>query len=226
MAIRVGINGFGRIGRLVFRAARGKDIEIVGINDLTDAATLAHLLKYDSIHGRYPGEVAAAEGAIVVDGRRIPVSAERNPAALPWKKLGAELVVELARLPRRGPAPHAAMARVEVRQRVVDARHQHRDPVGAGQIAHDLRDAAVAAGVVREDLSAVKLRRSGGVGGVPQGQRRPVQVADDRGVPQCEPLGLSRRQPGRLPPRSATPSPAVAAAGPQHSAMKSPAYEC
>jgi glyceraldehyde 3-phosphate dehydrogenase len=94
MAIRVGINGFGRIGRLVFRAARGKDIEIVGINDLTDAATLAHLLKYDSIHGRYPGEVAAADGAIVVDGRRIPVSAERNPAALPWKKLGAELVVE------------------------------------------------------------------------------------------------------------------------------------
>jgi glyceraldehyde 3-phosphate dehydrogenase len=94
MAIRVGINGFGRIGRLAFRAARGRDLEIVGINDLTDAATLAHLLKYDSIHGRFPGEVAAAEGAIVVDGRRIPVSAERNPAALPWKKLGAELVVE------------------------------------------------------------------------------------------------------------------------------------
>jgi glyceraldehyde 3-phosphate dehydrogenase len=94
MAIRVGINGFGRIGRLAFRAARGRDLEIVGINDLTDAATLAHLLKYDSIHGRFPGEVAAAEGAIVVDGRRISVSAERNPAALPWKKLGADLVVE------------------------------------------------------------------------------------------------------------------------------------
>jgi len=94
MAIRVGINGFGRIGRLMFRAARGRDLEVVGINDLTDAATLAHLLKYDSIHGRFPGEVAAADGAIVVDGRRIPVSAERNPAALPWKKLGAELVVE------------------------------------------------------------------------------------------------------------------------------------
>jgi glyceraldehyde 3-phosphate dehydrogenase len=94
MTIRVGINGFGRIGRLVFRAAQGKDIEIVGINDLTDSGTLAHLLKYDSIHGRYRGEVKAAEGAIVVDGRKIPVCAERNPAALPWKKLGAQLVIE------------------------------------------------------------------------------------------------------------------------------------
>ena len=95
MATRVGINGFGRIGRLVFRAAaEKKNLEIVGINDLTDAATLAHLLKYDSIHGHYPGEVEAADGAIVVDGRRIPVTAERNPATLPWKKLGASLVIE------------------------------------------------------------------------------------------------------------------------------------
>jgi glyceraldehyde 3-phosphate dehydrogenase len=94
MATRVGINGFGRIGRLVFRAARGQDLEIVGINDLTDAKTLAHLLKYDSIHGRYPGEVAAAENAIVVDGVKIPVSAERDPAKLPWGKLGAKLVIE------------------------------------------------------------------------------------------------------------------------------------
>jgi glyceraldehyde 3-phosphate dehydrogenase (phosphorylating) len=94
MATRVGINGFGRIGRLVFRAARGQGLEIVGINDLTDAKTLAHLLKYDSIHGRYPGEIAAADGAIVVDGVRIPVSAERDPAKLPWGKLGAKLVIE------------------------------------------------------------------------------------------------------------------------------------
>jgi glyceraldehyde 3-phosphate dehydrogenase len=94
MATRVGINGFGRIGRLVFRAARGQDLEIVGINDLTDAKTLAHLLKYDSIHGHYPGEVTAAEGAIVVDGRKIPVSAERDPAVLPWRKLGAKIVIE------------------------------------------------------------------------------------------------------------------------------------
>ena len=94
MATRVGINGFGRIGRLVFRAARGQDLEIVGINDLTDAKTLAHLLKYDSIHGHYPGEVTAADNAIVVDGVKIPVSAERDPAKLPWGKLGAKLVIE------------------------------------------------------------------------------------------------------------------------------------
>jgi glyceraldehyde 3-phosphate dehydrogenase len=108
MATRVGINGFGRIGRLVFRAARGQDLEIVGINDLTDAKTLAHLLKYDSIHGHYPGEVAAADGAIVVDGVRIPVSAERDPAKLPWAKLGARLVIESTGIftDREGAAKH------------------------------------------------------------------------------------------------------------------------
>jgi len=94
MSTPVGINGFGRIGRLVLRAARDKDIDIVGINDLTDAKTLAHLLKWDSVHGRYPGEVEAAEDAIIVDGKRIPISAERDPAALPWKRLGARIVVE------------------------------------------------------------------------------------------------------------------------------------
>jgi glyceraldehyde 3-phosphate dehydrogenase len=94
MAIRVGINGFGRIGRLFFRAALGKDIEIVGINDLTDAATLAHLLKYDSIHGICRADIQATDGAIVVDGRKIPVSAERDPAGLPWKSLGAQIVIE------------------------------------------------------------------------------------------------------------------------------------
>jgi glyceraldehyde 3-phosphate dehydrogenase len=110
MAIRVGINGFGRIGRLVFRAARDKDIEIVGINDLTDAATLAHLLKWDSIHGRYPGEVEPADGAIVVDGQRIPVSAVRDPAALPWKKLRAQIVVESTGIfaDREGASKHLA----------------------------------------------------------------------------------------------------------------------
>ena len=110
MATRVGINGFGRIGRLVFRAARGQDLEIVGINDLTDAKTLAHLLKYDSIHGRYPGEVAAADGAIVVDGVRIPVSAERDPAKLPWRKLGAVIVIESTGIfvDREGAGKHLA----------------------------------------------------------------------------------------------------------------------
>ncbi len=94
MAIRVAINGFGRIGRLVFRAARGQDIEVVGINDLTDAKTLAHLLKYDSVHGHYPGSVEAGDNAIVVDGVTIPISTERDPANLPWGKLGAAIVVE------------------------------------------------------------------------------------------------------------------------------------
>ena len=94
MTVRVGINGFGRIGRLAFRAARGKDIEVVGINDLTDAKTLAHLLKWDSVHGPFPGSVEAAENAIVVDGKKIPVTAEKDPAKLPWKQLGAKIVIE------------------------------------------------------------------------------------------------------------------------------------
>ena len=110
MTTRVGINGFGRIGRLVFRAARGKGLEIVGINDLTDARTLAHLLKYDSVHGRYPGEVSAEDGAIVVDGKRIPVSAERDPAKLPWGELGAGLVIESTGIfaDREGASKHLA----------------------------------------------------------------------------------------------------------------------
>ncbi len=87
MSIRVGINGFGRIGRLVFRAAQNQDIQIVGINDLTDAKTLAHMLKWDSVHGRFDGEVEAGDNAIIVNGVSIPVSAERDPANLPWGKL-------------------------------------------------------------------------------------------------------------------------------------------
>ncbi len=110
MAVRVGINGFGRIGRLAFRAARGKDLEVVGLNDLTDARTLAHLLKWDSVHGRFPGEVEAEQDAIVVDGKRIPVSAERDPAKLPWQQLGAKLVIESTGhfTDRAGAAKHLA----------------------------------------------------------------------------------------------------------------------
>lgn len=97
MAIRLGINGFGRIGRLVFRSIieRNSDaFDVVGVNDLTNAATLAHLLKYDSVHGRFPGTVEAAEGALIVNGKRIPVFSERNPADLPWGKLDTDVVVE------------------------------------------------------------------------------------------------------------------------------------
>ena len=94
MAIRVGINGFGRIGRLVFRAARGQDIEVVGINDLTDAKTLAHLLKYDSIHGTLDHEVSAGDGSISVGGNSFQVSAEGDPKKLKWGDTGADIVIE------------------------------------------------------------------------------------------------------------------------------------
>jgi len=96
MAVRAGINGFGRIGRNVFRAAhaQGADIEWAGVNDITDTQTLAHLLKYDSILGPFPGEVEASDTGIVVDGDELAVFAERDPAALPWGDVGADVVVE------------------------------------------------------------------------------------------------------------------------------------
>jgi glyceraldehyde 3-phosphate dehydrogenase len=94
MPVKVGINGFGRIGRLAFRAMRDKDVEIVGVNDVVNAKTLAHLLKYDSVHGRYPDPVEVDGDNLVVAGRRTPVLAERDPAKLPWKRLGARVAVE------------------------------------------------------------------------------------------------------------------------------------
>src|SRR3954462_2696851 len=96
MTVRVGINGFGRIGRNVFRAAMAKntDVEWVAVNDLTDAKTLAQLLKYDSILGRYPGEVEPQADAIEVDGKPLKVLAERDPGALPWGDLGVDVVIE------------------------------------------------------------------------------------------------------------------------------------
>jgi glyceraldehyde 3-phosphate dehydrogenase len=92
--MKVGINGFGRIGRLVLKAARGTDIEFVGINDITDARTLGHLLKYDSVHGRFPDEVTVDGTNLIIDGKTVPVSAERDPGNIPWKALGAEIVLE------------------------------------------------------------------------------------------------------------------------------------
>ena len=95
-AVKVGINGFGRIGRNLFRAAweSNADLEIVAVNDITDVHTLAHLLKYDSILGRFPGEIEEREAAIVVDGTEIKVLAERDPAALGWGDLGVDVVIE------------------------------------------------------------------------------------------------------------------------------------
>jgi glyceraldehyde 3-phosphate dehydrogenase len=96
VTVKVGINGFGRIGRNFYRAvvASGADVEIVGINDLTDTKTLAHLLKYDSILGRLGKDVVAGDGEIVIDGKAVPVFAERDPAALPWATVGADIVIE------------------------------------------------------------------------------------------------------------------------------------
>ncbi|MGA7653864.1 MAG: glyceraldehyde 3-phosphate dehydrogenase NAD-binding domain-containing protein, partial [Terracidiphilus sp.] len=95
MAVKVGINGFGRIGRNVFRASLGnKNIDFVAVNDLTSPATLAHLLKYDSILGNLPNQISSTEDSIVVDGKKIRVFAEKDPAKLPWADFGAQIVVE------------------------------------------------------------------------------------------------------------------------------------
>ena len=95
MAIKVGISGFGRIGRLVFRAAlENKDIEVVAINDIADIGTMAHLLKYDSIHGHFPVKVEVADNALVVGGRKVQVFAKKDPAELPWKDLGVKVALE------------------------------------------------------------------------------------------------------------------------------------
>jgi len=97
MATRIGINGFGRIGRLVFRTIRERhksDLQVVAINDLFDVATNAHLLKYDSNYGRFPGEVSAQDGNLVVDGETVRVCAERDPAQIPWGEAGVDIVIE------------------------------------------------------------------------------------------------------------------------------------
>ena len=95
MAVNIGINGFGRIGRLVFRRMMQQGgYNVVAINDITDAKTLAYLLKYDSVHGMYPGTVTADGDNIVVDGKKFKVLAEKDPAKLPWTELNAQLIVE------------------------------------------------------------------------------------------------------------------------------------
>jgi glyceraldehyde 3-phosphate dehydrogenase (phosphorylating) len=122
MPIRVGINGFGRIGRNAFRAARARgreldaEIEWVAVNDLTDAATLAHLLRFDSVLGPYPGTARALDGALEVDGRELKVLAERDPSALPWGELGVDVVIESTGLftDRESAAKHLAQGASKV----------------------------------------------------------------------------------------------------------------
>lgn len=94
MSQRIAINGFGRIGRLVLRATRGTEVDVVGINDVASSATLAHLLRHDSVHGPYAGTVVHEEDSIVVDGRKIRVCREREPGSLPWRELDVDIVVE------------------------------------------------------------------------------------------------------------------------------------
>jgi glyceraldehyde 3-phosphate dehydrogenase (phosphorylating) len=110
MAVKVGINGFGRIGRNLFRAAHesGSDLEFVAVNDLIDAEMIAHLLKYDSILGRFPGEIEVSEGGVRVDGTELKVLNEKDPAALPWGDLGVEVVIESTGLftDREGASKH------------------------------------------------------------------------------------------------------------------------
>ena len=112
MAIKVGINGFGRIGRMVFRAAvqNFQDIEVVGINDLLEPDYLAYMLKYDSVHGRFKGEVGVDGSTLIVNGRRIRLSAEKDPAALKWNEAGADIVIEATGLflAKEGAQKHLA----------------------------------------------------------------------------------------------------------------------
>ena len=117
MAVKIGINGFGRIGRQVFKAIHDfhpDTLQVVAVNDLTDPLTIAHLLKYDSNYGHFPGDISASEGAITVDGHSIKVLTQRDPAQIPWKDLGIEIVVESTGLftdAEKARAGYAAVAR-------------------------------------------------------------------------------------------------------------------
>jgi len=131
MAIKLGINGFGRIGRLVAREAlKRKNIDIVAVNDITDAKTLAHLFKYDSVHGIFPGKVVAKDGTIVLEGDEIKVLAERDPASLPWKDLGADIVVESTGLFRTKTKASAHLT-AGAKKVIISAPSDSKDPADA-----------------------------------------------------------------------------------------------
>ena len=142
MATKIGINGFGRIGRNVFRASLAKaDIEIVAINDLTDAKTLAHLLKYDSVHGIFDAEVKAGENCIYVNGKEIKVLAEMDPAKLPWGELGVDIVVEsTGRFTQRDKA--AAHLAAGAKKVIISAPAKEEDITIVMGVNHEKYDAA------------------------------------------------------------------------------------
>ena len=108
MTIKIGINGFGRIGRMVFRAAIAnyQDIEVVGINDLLEPDYLAYMLKYDSVHGRFQGEVSVEGSHLIVNGKKIRLTAEKDPANLKWGEIGADIVIEADRKSTRLNSSH------------------------------------------------------------------------------------------------------------------------
>ncbi|MBI5252863.1 MAG: type I glyceraldehyde-3-phosphate dehydrogenase [Euryarchaeota archaeon] len=144
--MKVAINGFGRIGRNIFRAAMGdrefrKKFEIVAVNDLTDAKTLAHLLKYDSVHGIYDAEVRAKDGAIIVDGSEVKVLAEKDPANLPWKNLGVDITIESTGFftDRDGAAKHLSVGAKKV---IISAPAKNPDITIVMGVNHESYDAA------------------------------------------------------------------------------------
>jgi glyceraldehyde 3-phosphate dehydrogenase len=143
MAIRVGINGFGRIGRQVVRAAKeqGIDLDFIAVNDLTDTKTLAHLFKYDSVHRTYKGDVRAAEKSVIIDGDEIAVLSEKEPAKLPWKSLGVDIVLEST-----GRFTNAEQAKAHLsagaRKVVISAPAKGEDITLCMGVNHDKYDAA------------------------------------------------------------------------------------
>ncbi len=144
MTVRVGINGFGRIGRNFFRAvhASGADIEIVGVNDLTDNATLAHLLRYDSILGRLDGEVTSTDTEISVDGVSFKASAERDPSAVPWGEMGADVVIESTGFFTEASAAQAHID-AGAKKVIISAPAKNEDITIVMGVNHDLYDASV-----------------------------------------------------------------------------------
>jgi len=144
MAVKVGINGFGRIGRNVVRAAKklgAKDLDFVAVNDLTDTKTLAHLLKYDSVHGRFDGTVEAGEGSLVVNGDTMKVLSERDPSKLPWKALGVDVVLESTG--RFTDREHAAMhLAAGAKKVVISAPAKKEDVTVVYGVNHDKYDPA------------------------------------------------------------------------------------
>ena len=142
MALQIGINGFGRIGRLVFRAAlKRDDIEVLAVNDITDAATLAQLLKYDSVHGLFPGTVEASDNGLIVDGKEVRVLAEKDPSRLPWKEMGVQIAVESTGIFRK-------------REQIAAHLEAGAEKVLLSVPAKDKIDATIVLGVNDDDLEA------------------------------------------------------------------------